>query len=293
MVRRLFFRHCAWGMVAAWVAGGGVVSALAGEEATRKSPRQLVIGIYPSELPSEELEKIDPIRRGLEKRLAAAGIPVTIDIQIFRDYDDAVQEVVAGKVDVARMGPANYVLAKRQNPGLKLLGMETQNRSKELTGYVFVHASSRVRKLGDLRGRRMAFGSPGSTTGCYFPQAALVDAGIFARDLAGYRYLGRHDKVFQVVGSSGFDAGTSNEVTFSKYGLNNNFRVIHVMKSPAHAWLGRAGMPDDLADHLRDALCGLGADELTQLSRDGIVKASDADFERVRQAMQKAERFSN
>lgn len=280
-------------MVAAGLAATGQGSVLASDESARKSPRQLVIGTYPSELPSEELEKIDPIRRGLEKRLAAAGFPVVIDIQIFKDYEDAVRGVVAGKVDVARMGPANYVLARRQNPGLKLLGMETQNRSHELTGYIFVHAHSPIRKLGDLRGRRVAFGAPNSTTGRYFPQAALVDAGIFARDLAGYRYLGRHDKVFQVVGPTGFDAGTANEVTFSKYGLKNNFRVIHVMKSPAHAWLGRTGLPDELADRLRDALCGLGANELAQLSRDGITKATDADFEEVRQAMQKAERFSN
>lgn len=293
MAKHPLIRHFFVLLAAAILVGARADFALAANESSGKSPRQLVIGTYPSELPSEELEKIEPIRHGLEKRLAAAGFPVSIDIQIFRDYEDAVREVIAGHVDVARMGPANYVLAKRLNPGLKLLGMETQNHARELTGYIFVHAASPIRKLADLRGRRMAFGSSSSTTGRYFPQAALVDAGIFSRDLADFRYLGRHDKVFQVVGPAGFDAGTSNEVTFSKYGLKNHFRVIHVMKSPAHAWVGRAGLPAEWADRLHDALGGLGAAELAQLSRDGIIPATDADFDGVRQAMKKAERFNN
>lgn len=290
-MRRLLQRVSLCCFVAVCLAGSGL--ALASEELARTWPKQLVIGTYPSELPSEELEKIDPIRRGLEKRLAAAGFPVAIDIQIFRGYEEAVQEVAAGKVDLARMGPVNYVLARRQNPGLKLLGMETQERYRMLTGYIFVPAASPVRRLKDLRGRTMAFGSTSSTTGRYFPQSALVDAGVFAQDLAGYRYLGRHDKVFHAVGAGGFDAGTSNEVTFNKYGLKKNFRVIHVMKSPAHAWLGRADLPDGVAERLRDALLGLGAEEMALLSRDGIVRATDEDFEGVRQAMKNAERFGN
>lgn len=254
-------------------------------------PKTLVLGTYPSELPSEELEKIKPIRAGLEKRLLAAGYRVDIDIHIFQSYEEAIQGLVSGKVDFARMGPVNYVLAKEQKPSLRLLAMETQNGSRLLTGYVFVPANSSVRTLRDLRGKAFAFGSPNSTTGRYYPQAALVEAGIYASDLAGFRYLQRHDKVFKGVGEGGFEAGASNEVTFQKYGVEKKFRAIHTMRSPAHAWVARADLPTAVADLLVRALLGLSAAELELLSRDGLVAASDADFDRVRQVMKRAERF--
>lgn len=254
-------------------------------------PRRLVLGTYPSELPSEELEKIKPIRAGLEKRLAAAGYRVEIDIQILQSYEEAIQLLTSGKVDFARMGPVNYVLAKSQKPSLKLLAMETQNGSRFLTGYIFVPAHSSARTLGDLRGKTIAFGAQNSTTGRYYPQAALIEAGVFASDLAGFRYLQRHDKVFRGVGEGGFDAGASNEVTFKKYGVERKFRIIHTMKSPAHAWVARSDFPTPAADMLVRALLDLSPAELEALSRDGIAPASDADFDRVRQVMKSAERF--
>lgn len=254
-------------------------------------PRKLVLGTYPSELPSEELEKIKPIRAGLERRLLAAGYRVEIDIQIFQSYEEAIQFLVSGKVDFVRMGPVNYVLAKQQKPSLKLLAMETQNGSRFLTGYIFVPGNSPIRTLKDLRGKVIAFGSPNSTTGRYYPQAALVEAGIYASDLAGFRYLQRHDKVFKGVGEGGFDAGASNEVTFKKYGMDKKFRPIFTMKSPAHAWAARADFPTGAADQLVRALLDLTPAEMEALSRDGVVSATDADFDRVREVMKRAERF--
>lgn len=260
-------------------------------DSTAGLPKKLVLGTYPSELPSEELEKIKPIRAGLEKRLLAAGYRVDIDIQIFQSYEEAIQGLVSGKADFARMGPVNYVLAKYQKPALRLLAMETQNASRLLTGYIFVPENSPVRTLKDLRGKTVAFGSPNSTTGRYYPQAALLDAGIFASDLAGFRYLQRHDKVFRAVGEGGFDAGASNEVTFKKYGVDRKFRIIHTMKSPAHAWVSRPELPVAAADLLVRALVDLSPAELEALSRDGVVAATDADFDRVRQVMKRAEHF--
>lgn len=290
-MRRSFLAALSLSLLAGSVACSWPQQVLATDSNLRNWPKQLVLGTYPSELPSEELEKIDPVRRGLEKRLAAAGFPVAIEIQIFRSYEEALQLLVGGRVDFVRLGPVSYVLARRHDGRLKLLGMETQNHSKTLTGYIFVHARSSVRSLRELRGRSVAFGSENSTTGRYFPQSALVDAGVHARDLAGFRYLGRHDRVLRAVGPAGFDAGASNEVTFDKYAVEKRLRVIHTMRSPAHAWVAKAGLPDFVTERLREALLAATERELAGLSRDGIVGASDQDFESVRKAMLNAERF--
>ncbi len=251
------------------------------------------MGTYASELPSEELEKLEPLREGLEKRLAAIGFPVKIEIVIFPSYEEAVLQVARNKVDFARMGPANYVLVKRQNSGLKLLAMETKGGAKQLTGYISVPENSSVRKIQDLRGKRIAFGEQNSTTGRYFPQAALVDAGIFASDLAGYRYLGRHDKALSVLAAGSFDAASSNEVSFEKYGVVRKYRIIHTMKSPAHAWIARSDLSAQVVEKLRQAMLATTSAELSGLKRDGMAAGSDSEYDQVRQAMKTALRFAD
>jgi len=256
-------------------------------------PKVLVMGTYASELPSEELEKLEPLREGLEKRLAAIGFPVKIEIVIFPSYEEAVLQVARNKVDFARMGPANYVLVKRHNSGLKLLAMETKGGAKQLTGYISVPENSSVRKIQDLRGKRIAFGEQNSTTGRYFPQAALVDAGIFASDLAGYRYLGRHDKALSVLAAGSFDAASSNEVSFEKYGVVRKYRIIHTMKSPAHAWIARSDLSAQVVEKLRQAMLATTSAELSGLKRDGMAAGSDSEYDQVRQAMKTALRFAD
>ena len=63
------------------------------------------------------------------------------------------------------------------------------------------------------------------------------------------------------------------------------------MKSPAHAWVARSDLPAAASDMLVRALLDLTPLELEGMSRDGVVAASDADFDRVRQVMKGAERF--
>ena len=274
--RRLFLLGCLGFAATAWA---------------EPLPSFLVMGTYASELPSEELEKLEPLRQGLERRLALQGFPVQIDIRIFATYEEAVSEVARNKVDFARMGPANYVLVKRQNPALKLLAMETQDGSKQLTGYISVADNSPIRKLQDLRGRRIAFGEQNSTTGRYYPQAALVEAGIFASDLAAYRFLGRHDKALSALAVGTFDAAASNEVSFDKYGSGRKYRVIHTMKSPAHAWVARSDLPPRIVDKLRQAMYDTTSNELRDIKRDGLVPGNDSEYDQVRQAMKTALRF--
>ena len=63
------------------------------------------------------------------------------------------------------------------------------------------------------------------------------------------------------------------------------------MKSPAHAWLAKSDMSEGVAGLLHKALISLTPGDMALLSRDGIVPATDEDFDDVRRTMKKAERF--
>lgn len=254
---------------------------------------RLVFASYPSERPSEELLKLEPIRRLIEQGLKAGESPdYQLEMRIFTTYDEAIAAIGRGEVDFARLGPVSYIRAKRQNPALRLLAKESEGPSGFLKGYVFVAEDSPIQRLADLRGRRFAFGEPGSTTGAALAQAALVAAGVRARDLAAYQFLGRHDKVIYAVAAGAFDAGAANEVTFQKYAPGRALRAIHTLYAPAHAWVARKGLPPHLFSCLQQVLMALPAAELARLSRDRLMTAQDKDYDSLRQSMLQAERFT-
>jgi phosphonate transport system substrate-binding protein len=234
---------------------------------------------------------MEPIRAAIERGLNATGNRYRVEMRIFNTYGEAVDAAVSGTADFSRLGPASYVRAKSRQPGLLLLARESIGRSGQLNGYIFVSEQSPIRDIKDLRGRRFAFGEEHSTTGRYLAQAALVDAGIRARDLAEYKYLGRHDKVAFAVGAESFDAGAANEITLRKYREEKRLRPIFFLSGPAHAWVGRRDLPDARKEELRQALFALQPAELERIGRDAILSAADSDFDAVRSAMKKSERF--
>ena len=85
--------------------------------------------------------------------------------------------------------------------------MEDKKGERRFSGVIVVGADSSIKRLADLAGKRFAFGDENSTIGRYLAQAELVKAGIRARDLAHYEYLGRHDLVAKAVSLGDFRAG--------------------------------------------------------------------------------------
>jgi phosphonate transport system substrate-binding protein len=251
----------------------------------------LRLATYSSERPSEELAKMEPIRAAIERGLNAGGGSFRVEMRIFNTYGEAVEAAVSGTADFSRLGPASYVRAKTRQPGLTLLARESIGRSGQLNGYIFVAEQSPIREMKDLRGRRFAFGEEHSTTGRYLAQAALLDAGIRARDLAEYKYLGRHDKVAFAVATESFDAGAVNEITLRKYREEKRLRPIFFLSGPAHAWVARLDLPKARQEELRRVLLALQPAELERIGRDTILAAEDGDFDAVRRAMKKSERF--
>ncbi len=60
-----------------------------------------------------------PIRKTVKIRLKGA-----------KSYETGINDLVQGKVDFARFGPAFYILAKQQNPYLKIIAIETNKGEK-------------------------------------------------------------------------------------------------------------------------------------------------------------------
>lgn len=253
---------------------------------------ELVFAVYAEITPIEVMKKVGAFREYLQQGLRARGIPAEIRMRIFTSYGVAIEALSRGEVDFVRFGPVSYVVAKGSNPGIRLLAMESNNGAKSFNGVIAVPEASPLKKLEDLRGKHLAFGARLSTTGRYLPQAAMVKAGILAKDLDGYTYLDRHDKVAFAVAAGQYDAGAMNEETYEKFAATKGLRAIFKFPCVTKPWVARAGLDERIATALSEVL--LEAKDprvLEPINRSGFLPAEEADYSLIREAMSRAASF--
>ena len=255
-----------------------------------KSPTVLRFVTYAKERPSEEFRKMEPFQRHLEGMLVERGFRVRVDLIIHATYDEAHDAIAAGQFEFGRLGPAGYLIVKARRAPVRILVAESYNGTSLFEGAIFVRDDSPIRTLADIKGKRMAFGDDKSTTGRFLPQATLVRAGIRARDLKAFDYLGRHDKVVTAIASGAFDVGAANDRTIEKH-TEKKLRKIAKVTTPTEPWVVHAGVDPKLADAIRDALLTMDRKALQYLDRDGFVPAREADFEALEREMKQAEQF--
>jgi phosphonate transport system substrate-binding protein len=254
--------------------------------------RVLVFGVYAHVRAIEMFKKMEPFRKRLEAALVKKDVPVTVSLKINPTYDAAIDGLVSGKLDFARVGPVSYVIAKAKNPNIELLAMENKNGQKRFNGVVFVHEDSPVKSLSQLKGKTVAFGNKKSTTGRFLAQAALVNAGVKAGDLSGYDYLGRHDKVAFAVSMGIYDAGASNENTYHKYSGDKRLRKIAEFPCVTKPWVAREGLDKATIDALQAVLLEFEEEAaLKSIKRSGFFPAIDADYDLIREGIRLAGEF--
>ena len=220
---------------------------------------KLRFGIYTSDKPTTMVRMFRPVLDTLEGSLMEKlGEPVQISLQVARNYDQGIDDLVSGQVDFARMGPASYVTSKERNPDLKLLAMESKKGSKTFYGIICVHEQSSINEISQLKGKTFAFGNERSTIGRYLSQHLLTEQGVYANDLAGYEYLGRHDRVGTAVGAGQFDAGALKEGTFKKLKAKAvKIRELTRFPNVTKPWIARGNLSADIAAALKESLLEL------------------------------------
>lgn len=255
---------------------------------------ELVFGLYTSDKPSTMIRQFRPSLTALEQRLSTMlSEPVIIRTHVAKSYEDGLNDLVAGKVDFARFGPASYVLAKRQEPDLSVLAVESKNGIKIFFGVICVREDSDIRDVSQLKGRSFAFGDENSTIGRYLSQLYLLKHGVAAGDLATYDYLGRHDLVGSAVALGRYDAGALMEKTYKelvKSGMP--LRIVARFTNVTKPWIARAGLSERIKTALTRVLLELDDPvALNALSKDGFVEGDDSTYDVIREAMDRNPEF--
>lgn len=254
----------------------------------------LRFGTYTADKPTETVKKHRSFLIFLSNRLSELlGEPVHIQMVIAKEYQVSIDQLAAGEVDFARFGPASYIHAADKNPGIRILALETKNGEKRFNGVIAVHRDSDLQKLEDLAGLTFAFGDELSTVGRYLAQARLLDAGIGQEDLHSFAYLGRHDTVGLAVGAGKFSAGALKESTFKKLVADGvPIRALTHVDNISKPWLASADLdPRIFAAMQKVMLSAEHAEILRRVSKNGFLLGSDADYQSIRDAMQRSAGF--
>ncbi|MBF0107871.1 MAG: PhnD/SsuA/transferrin family substrate-binding protein [Magnetococcales bacterium] len=254
----------------------------------------LKFGIYTSEKASTMVQQfrpvLDALEQGMEQRL---GQPVTITTIVSPTYEDGRKKLTTGQVDLARMGPASYVLAKLENHDLSLLVFENDGGDKWLDGVIAVRKDSSIQQISDLRGKSFAFGDESSTIGRYLAQYAMMENGVLARDLSQYTYLGRHDLVGQAVLHETYDAGAMKEDVYNKLvAAGKPLRAIARLPNITGPWAARADMDPIVRQAIIDSLLELKDPKvLNTMRKNGFLPGTDDDLVHVRRTIENNARF--
>ena len=117
-----------------------------------------------------------------------------------------VDDLGKGRIHFAAIGAVSYIQAA-ETYGVKPLarGLNTKGKA-EYRSMIIVKPNSPLRKLTDLKGKNVAFGSITSTQGHLIPRIELSRNNLSLSDLASYEYTGSHQKCADAVISGRFDA---------------------------------------------------------------------------------------
>jgi phosphonate transport system substrate-binding protein len=227
-----------------------------------------------------------------------------MEIQSFvaTDYTGVIEALRGEKLDIAFLTPASYVLAKIETD-VKVVLKSERKGIPVLYAAIITRADSGIQTLDDLRGKSFAFGDALSTTGHVFPRKMFKDRGLDpVRDFKQILYSGGHDATVLAVLNGKVDAGA----TYANSPDNEDTAWMRYLKDPeevkkiraiafsepipADNLVIRAGLDERVATKIVELFIELSSDpkgkkmlrDLYQI--DGFVRASDKDYDSVREA---------
>lgn len=246
-----------------------------------------ILGVHPY-LPAKEVHaRFSPLAAYLAKTL---NHPV--EVRVGRDYDEHIAAIGNDRLDIAFMGPAQYVtLVEKYGPKPLLARLEIKGKP-HLIGVIFTRQDNALRSLAELKGKTFAYGDPQSTMSHLVPMHMLERAGVPETALGRYQFLGAHKNVVLSVLAGDFDAGSVKSEVYDEY-AGKGLRVL-ATSAPVteHALVTRRTLPPEQVERLRQALLtirsspgGLEIAKSINRSATNLVPVTDRDFDGLRQIM--------
>lgn len=172
----------------------------------------LRITTIPEEAATEQIRKFTPLAKYLEKRLG-----LKVEFRPVADYPAAVEALVNKQIDLAWLGGLTFVQADIRSGG-KVVPILQREEDTKFRSVFISQTNSGIKKLADLKGKTLTFGSSSSTSGHLMPRSYMLEAGLNPeKDLARVAYSGAHDASIAAVVSGRVDAAAVDMTVWKKF----------------------------------------------------------------------------
>jgi phosphonate transport system substrate-binding protein len=266
----------------------GALLLIAGCNASGPSRQTLRLSMIPTTDPGKMLREGQPLIDYLEKETG-----MKVEMTIPTNYAAVVEAIANDQVDIAYLGGFTYVQASKRAGVIPLV---QRDQDQNFHSLFITHPDSGINSLSDLAGHTFAFGDVNSTSGHLMPEYFMREAKVDAEVISKATYTGGHDGTALAVANKRVDAGALDETVYQKMvqdGKLDAAKAKVFFTTPPffdYVWVARKGLDAKLAESFASAFLKLDASEPQQkavleiLRAKKYVRASDGDYDRLRQA---------
>lgn len=258
-------------------------------------PAQLRFSLIPQGEVKQDIAKLQPLFDDLEKALKLPVIVLTPS-----SYGYVVEGLLSGAVDLARLGPAAYVGAKKEDPLLTPFASYTRKMdifnqaSAAYYSLLITRADKAYQDLKSLQGKTVALVDPESTSGAMAPRKKVErETGASLEKFFGRTvYSGNHEKSVWLVLNNEADAAfvsSSHVSTLVESGKIQLGQLKILWRSeliPRDPFVFRGQLCRDIQERIRSVFFAHASGEnqalLKNLKAVGFVPVQDSDYQVIR-----------
>ncbi len=239
----------------------------------------LVIGVLPEESPRTIYEKLYPLKNFLSQKLQRS-----VHIEIAKDYADLENKIQENRIHLLFIDPAIYCELKwhmknKIFPLIKPEGGIAETRSVFVT-----KEESKIEKIFDSLGKRIALGDEKSSFSYLIPLSMLRDVDISLKDFKSVGILGNEQKIALSIMIGDYDIGAMSEVVANKY-LKYGLKIIRYSEPTPRFLISYVkGLSNEEIDKVKDAIMQASAEDTVRkaLGIEKFLIAEDRDFDYIR-----------
>lgn len=246
-------------------------------------PELLRIALLPDESPSTIIKNNQPLKEYLEKTLSKK-----VELIVTTDYSSMIEAMRNGRLELAYFGPLSYVLCKSKcdvEPFAALL----KGGSTTYQSVVIANVASGVNSIEDIKGKRMAYGDPASTSSHLIPKSILAEKGLLVKEHYEEHFAGNHDAVAKNVEQGNAQAGGLSKPIFDSLVERKmidpaKVKVLAESRAyPQYPWTMRSDLDAELKTRIKSAFLDLkDKTVLKPFKADGFGPIADGDYKPVR-----------
>lgn len=245
---------------------------------------QLVIGVTPYLTATELFKRFSPLTDYLGRKTG-----MDFSVKITDDYQDCIDRLGNGSLDIAYLGSAGYVKMVDLHGKRPILARLETDGKPFFKSIIFVREDSPLQTLADLAGKQFAFGDQESTSSHIVPHHMLIEAGVGIDRLAGHQHMDNHNNVALGVLMGDYDAGGVKEEIFKKYEKRGLRSLAISSPIPEYLFVASSHLPSKSVEALSKALYDLkndkGGETIMKDIKKGMtafVSANDGDYDGLR-----------